>query len=73
MSKLELGPIGVALNVSADDRYLQEAAALEELGYRTIWLPGGQIDSLERIFSGVSDRSVGRIASCASCACLPAA
>src|SRR5437773_9665433 len=49
MSKLELGPIGVALNVSADDRYLQEAAALEELGYRTIWLPGGQIDSLERI------------------------
>lgn len=49
MSKLELGPIGVALNVSGDDRYLQEAAELEELGYRTIWLPGGQIDSLDRI------------------------
>jgi probable F420-dependent oxidoreductase len=49
MRKLELGPIGVALNVSGDDRYLQEAAELEELGYRTIWLPGGQIDSLDRI------------------------
>jgi probable F420-dependent oxidoreductase len=49
MSKLELGPVGVALNVSGDDRYLQEAAELEELGYRTIWLPGGQSDSLDRI------------------------
>jgi probable F420-dependent oxidoreductase len=49
MNRLELGPIGVALNVSGDDRYLQEAAELEELGYRTIWLPGGQIDSLDRI------------------------
>jgi probable F420-dependent oxidoreductase len=49
MSKLDLGPIGIALNVSADDRYLDEAAELEELGYATIWLPGGQIDSLDRI------------------------
>lgn len=49
MSKLGLGPIGVTLNVSADDRYLDEAAELEELGYATIWLPGGQLDSLERI------------------------
>jgi probable F420-dependent oxidoreductase len=49
MSKLDLGPIGVTLNVSADDRYLDEAAELEELGYSAIWLPGGQIDSLERI------------------------
>jgi probable F420-dependent oxidoreductase len=49
MSKLDLGRIGVALNVSADDAYLEEAAELEELGYSTIWLPGGQIDSLDRI------------------------
>lgn len=49
MSKLQLGPIGVALNVSADDGHLKEAAELEELGYATIWLPGGQIDSLDRI------------------------
>jgi probable F420-dependent oxidoreductase len=49
VSKLGLGPVGIALNVSADDTYLDEAAELEELGYATIWLPGGQIDSLDRI------------------------
>ena len=49
MSKLDLGPVGVALNVLADDRHLDEAAELEELGYSTIWLPGGQIDYLGRI------------------------
>jgi probable F420-dependent oxidoreductase len=49
VSKLELGPIGVALNVSADNAYLDEAAELEKLGYSTIWLPGGQIDDLGRI------------------------
>src|SRR5215470_5663650 len=49
MSKIDLGPIGIALNVSADDGYLKEAAELEELGYSAIWLPGGQIDSLDRI------------------------
>ncbi len=49
MSKLRLGPVGIALNVSADDTYLKEAAELEDLGYATIWLPGGQIDRLDRI------------------------
>jgi probable F420-dependent oxidoreductase len=49
MSRLDLGPIGIALNVSADDRYLDEAAELEQLGYGTIWLPGGQIDTLDRL------------------------
>jgi probable F420-dependent oxidoreductase len=49
MSKLDVGLIGIALNVSADDSYLHEAAEAEHLGYSTIWLPGGQIDSLDRI------------------------
>ena len=49
MSKLRLGPVGMALNVSADDTYLKQAAELEELGYSTLWLPGGQIDRLDRI------------------------
>ena len=49
MSELGLGPVGVALNVSADDAYLREAAELEELGYSALWLPGGQIDRLSRI------------------------
>jgi probable F420-dependent oxidoreductase len=49
MRKLDLGPVGVTLNVSADDSYLNEAVELETLGYSAIWLPGGQIDSLRRI------------------------
>ena len=49
MSRLSLGPIGIALNVSADDTYLKEAAELEGLGYSTLYLPGGQIDTLDRI------------------------
>jgi probable F420-dependent oxidoreductase len=49
MSKLSIGPIGIALNVPDDDSYLKQAAELEDLGYSTIWLPGGQIDRLDRI------------------------
>ena len=49
MSKLGLGPIGMTVEVSADGKHLDEAAALEELGYSAIWLRGGQIDSLARI------------------------
>ena len=49
MSKLDLGPIGMTLQISADGRHLNEAAALEELGYSAIWLRGGQIDNLSRI------------------------
>lgn len=49
MSKLNVGPVGVALNLSPDDAYLDEAVELEQLGYSGIWLPGGQIDSLDRI------------------------
>src|SRR6266568_3050552 len=47
MGTLGLGQVGAALNVSAN--YLDEAAALERLGYSAIWLPGGQIDDLDRL------------------------
>jgi probable F420-dependent oxidoreductase len=47
MDGLGLGPVGVALNVS--DSYLDEAAELERLGYSAVWLPGGQIDRLDRL------------------------
>ncbi len=49
MSKLDLGPIGMTVQISADGRHLDEAAALERLGYSAIWLRGGQIDNLSRI------------------------
>src|ERR1700755_3640319 len=53
MSKLDLGSIGMTVQISADGRHLEEAAALEGLGYSAIWLRGGQIDSLSRIAEGV--------------------
>ncbi|HTF53494.1 MAG TPA: TIGR03620 family F420-dependent LLM class oxidoreductase [Pseudonocardia sp.] len=49
MTKLDLGPIGVALDVSADDSYLDAAIEVEKLGYATIWLAGGQLASLDPI------------------------
>jgi probable F420-dependent oxidoreductase len=47
MRKLGLGPVGLAVNVSAG--YRAEAAEAERLGYSAIWLPGGQIDKLSRL------------------------
>ena len=49
MSKLGLGAVGMTVQVSDDGGHLDEAAALEELGFSAIWLRGGQIDSLDRI------------------------
>jgi probable F420-dependent oxidoreductase len=49
VSQLVLGSIAVALNVCADGSHLAQAAELERLGYAAIWLPGGQIDTLDRI------------------------
>lgn len=49
MTKLELGPIGVALDVTDDDSYLDAAIEIEKLGYSTIWLPGGQLATLDPI------------------------
>lgn len=49
MKTNSFGPVGVALNASRDDTYLAEAAELEALGYSAVWLPGGQLNSLDRI------------------------
>ncbi len=49
MAALDLGPAGVALNTSPNDAYLAEAGELEKLGYSAVWLPGGELDSLDRL------------------------
>lgn len=49
MSKLELGPAGMTVELSADGKHLSGAAELEKLGYSAIWLRGGQLDTLDRI------------------------
>jgi probable F420-dependent oxidoreductase len=57
MTPLRLGRIGTSLNVT--DTYLDEAAELEHLGYATIWLPGGQLRTLDPI--GAVIRATERI------------
>lgn len=47
MTRLSLGRIGTSLDVT--DTYLDDAAELEQLGYDTIWLPGGQLRTLEPV------------------------
>lgn len=47
MSELELGPLGLVLNVADDRAHIEEAAEAERLGVSTLWLPGGQLETLE--------------------------
>ncbi len=49
MTTLELGPIGISLDIDPDGAHLAAAAEIERLGYSTIWIPGGQLDRLDRI------------------------
>ncbi|HEY0813308.1 MAG TPA: TIGR03620 family F420-dependent LLM class oxidoreductase [Pseudonocardia sp.] len=45
----EIGSVGFTVQVADDGRHVDDAKELEELGYSTIWLPGGQIDRPERV------------------------
>ncbi|MFD2796987.1 TIGR03620 family F420-dependent LLM class oxidoreductase [Promicromonospora vindobonensis] len=47
MSELDLGPLGLVLNVADDRAHLKEAAEAERLGFSTLWLAGGQLETLE--------------------------
>jgi len=49
VTTLNLGPIGVSLDIGPDDAHLAAAAEIERLGYSTVWIPGGQLDRLDRI------------------------
>ena len=54
------GPVGIALTVQPDGAHLDAAAEVEQLGYSTVWIPGGQLDRLDRITELV--RATRRIA-----------
>ncbi|PSK89662.1 putative F420-dependent oxidoreductase [Murinocardiopsis flavida] len=49
MARLELGPIGASIEVNGRDGYAADAVALEKLGFSTIWLPGGQLATMDPI------------------------
>ena len=49
MTKLDLGPVGVAVTPAEGSAFLDAVTELEELGYSTIWLSGGPLRSLAQI------------------------
>ena len=63
MTKLELGPVGVAVGPGEGDVFLDAVAELAELGYSTIWLSGGSLKRLEQIGDVVRATRAIRIAS----------
>ena len=56
----DLGPVGVSLTIDPGGAHLDAAAEIEQLGYSTVWIPGGQLDRLDRITELV--RATRRIA-----------
>lgn len=47
MTRLDLGPVGVTLDVRDDGGHLDDAALLEKLGFSAIWIAGGQLPTLD--------------------------
>ena len=62
MSKIELGSIGAVLS-PGDSAFVDTAVQLEELGYETIWLTGGPLQSLSQIADVVRATKRARVAS----------
>jgi alkanesulfonate monooxygenase SsuD/methylene tetrahydromethanopterin reductase-like flavin-dependent oxidoreductase (luciferase family) len=62
MPKVELGRVGAVVSPDEGDAFVQTAAALDELGYQTIWLSGGQLRSLGQISDVIRATSRARIA-----------
>ena len=49
MTDIPLGPLGIGLSLDPAGAHLDTVAELEDLGYTTLWIPGGQLNSLDRI------------------------
>ena len=62
MSKIDLGSIGAVLS-PGERGFVDTAVQLEELGYQTIWLSGGQMQGLNQIADVVRATRRARVAS----------
>jgi probable F420-dependent oxidoreductase len=60
--KIELGSIGAVVS-PGDSGFIDTAVQLEDLGYRTIWLTGGPLQSLSQIADVVRATKQARVAS----------
>lgn len=54
--------IGIALGPTGDGTHLRQAPALDELGFASLWLAGGQIDRLDRVDELLAATRSARIA-----------
>jgi probable F420-dependent oxidoreductase len=61
MAKIELGRIGAAIGPGAGEAFLDTVIELEDAGYQTIWLAGGQLESLEQVAAAVRATREARI------------
>jgi probable F420-dependent oxidoreductase len=62
MSKIELGAIGATVGPGSGDAFVADVVELEQLGYSTVWLTGGQTESLDQIAAAVRATDHVRIA-----------
>jgi probable F420-dependent oxidoreductase len=62
MSKIELGAIGAAVGPGSGDAFVADVVELERLGYSTVWLTGGQTESLDQVAAAVHATERVRIA-----------
>lgn len=62
LPKAELGKVGAVLSPGSGTAFLDTAIELEELGYQTIWLPGGSLKSLSQITDVVRATKRARVA-----------
>lgn len=61
MTAVDLGKTGAVIDASSDDAFVATAARLETLGYDTIWLAGGGLDSLEQVRSVLDATTTAKI------------
>lgn len=56
-----LGGIGIGLGLAEDGSHLAEAVELERLGYSTVWLAGGQLQTLDPVAEIIRATSTLRV------------
>jgi probable F420-dependent oxidoreductase len=62
MPKIDLGPVGAVVS-PANDRFVETAVELEQLGFSTIWLTGGPMAALSQIADVVRATTTVKVAS----------
>jgi probable F420-dependent oxidoreductase len=62
MTKIELGPVGVAFEAGDGDGSVRAAEELERLGYPTLWTGGGQLGDIGQIAAMVRATAHARVA-----------